>query len=408
MTGDTRSTLLQLLLMGDGLHNNDWGDQTNTNLQEIEDAIAATESISVASSLTLSATQSNNAVLNLTGTLASATVVTVPALSKIWLVVNSATMGGYSLTFTTGVSGGATVPVPAGFVGFLYCDGTNIETASTTLGANTVLANLGSGTTGVTYGQLLEALNLNTDDVPSFESLNINNAAGTARQIIIQTNGLSRWLLGAETTGETGGNAGSNFFLDAYSDAGSQIGRVLSVIRSTLAATWGGALTVAGNLTCNQTINAAVVQQGGYTLLPPSAVMAFACLVAPDGWLECDGSAVSRTIYANLFGECGSIYGAGDGSTTFNLPDYRGQFLRGYDHGKGVDTGRGMATYQADGIIDHTHSYNFPGTATANAGTNDVVDLNTTSQVTGAVSSPNGGGTETRPKNWSVMFCIKY
>jgi microcystin-dependent protein len=58
-------------------------------------------------------------------------------------------------------------------------------------------------------------------------------------------------------------------------------------------------------------------------------VKAFAGLTAPQGYLICDGSAVSRSQYANLFDVIGTSHGQGDGSTTFNLPDYRGQFLRG-------------------------------------------------------------------------------
>ncbi len=56
-------------------------------------------------------------------------------------------------------------------------------------------------------------------------------------------------------------------------------------------------------------------------------VLDFAGTTAPDGWLMCFGQAVSRTTYANLFAKIGTIYGAGDGSTTFNLPDCRGRAL---------------------------------------------------------------------------------
>lgn len=65
-------------------------------------------------------------------------------------------------------------------------------------------------------------------------------------------------------------------------------------------------------------------------VLPAGMVIAWAGTSAPTGWLLCDGSAVSRTTYANLFALMGVTHGQGDGSTTFNLPDYRGQFLRGY------------------------------------------------------------------------------
>ena len=60
---------------------------------------------------------------------------------------------------------------------------------------------------------------------------------------------------------------------------------------------------------------------------------------APSGFLKCNGQLVSRTTYASLFAVIGTTYGAGDGSTTFKLPDCRGEFLRGLDDGRGVDTG---------------------------------------------------------------------
>jgi microcystin-dependent protein len=62
---------------------------------------------------------------------------------------------------------------------------------------------------------------------------------------------------------------------------------------------------------------------------PVGVVFQFAGATAPSGWLLCNGSAISRTIYAKLFSILGTTYGSGDGSTSFNLPDYRGVFIRG-------------------------------------------------------------------------------
>jgi microcystin-dependent protein len=63
----------------------------------------------------------------------------------------------------------------------------------------------------------------------------------------------------------------------------------------------------------------------------------FARSSAPTGWLKCNGAAISRTDYADLFDSIGTTYGTGDGSTTFNLPDLRGEFVRCWDDGRGVD-----------------------------------------------------------------------
>jgi microcystin-dependent protein len=69
----------------------------------------------------------------------------------------------------------------------------------------------------------------------------------------------------------------------------------------------------------------------------------------PAGWLLCNGAAVSRTTFAALFAAIGTAHGSGDGSTTFNLPDYRGQFLRMVDGGAGRDPNTSTRTAMAPG-----------------------------------------------------------
>lgn len=76
----------------------------------------------------------------------------------------------------------------------------------------------------------------------------------------------------------------------------------------------------------------------------------FGMTTPPAGWLKANGAAVSRTTYAALFAAIGTTFGSGDGSTTFNLPDLRGEFIRGWDDGRGVDSGRGFGSFQAHGI----------------------------------------------------------
>ena len=72
---------------------------------------------------------------------------------------------------------------------------------------------------------------------------------------------------------------------------------------------------------------------------PPGTIVAFGGSTIPTGWLLCDGSPVSRATYAALFQAIGTAHGLGDTTTTFNLPDYRGTFLRGQDRGRGKDPG---------------------------------------------------------------------
>ncbi|MGT3071950.1 phage tail-collar fiber domain-containing protein [Pseudomonas putida] len=76
----------------------------------------------------------------------------------------------------------------------------------------------------------------------------------------------------------------------------------------------------------------------------------------PSGFLRCNGAAVSRTAYARLFTQIGTFYGAGDGVTTFNLPNPRGRFLRVLDDGQGLDVGRVLGSLQADELRSHAHT----------------------------------------------------
>jgi microcystin-dependent protein len=82
---------------------------------------------------------------------------------------------------------------------------------------------------------------------------------------------------------------------------------------------------------------------------PIGAVLAFAGTSSPTGYLLCDGSAISRTTYGALFAVIGTAHGTGDGSTTFNLPDYRGRFIRGVAGGSTLDQDRASRTAMATG-----------------------------------------------------------
>ena len=75
----------------------------------------------------------------------------------------------------------------------------------------------------------------------------------------------------------------------------------------------------------------------GIVALPAGMIAPFAMTTPPTGWLECNGAAISRSTYATLFAAIGTVHGAGDGSSTFNLPDLRASFIRGFDNSRGVD-----------------------------------------------------------------------
>ncbi|MBU1002379.1 MAG: tail fiber protein [Proteobacteria bacterium] len=147
-------------------------------------------------------------------------------------------------------------------------------------------------------------------------------------------------------------------------------------------------------------INALLASVG---VAPAGSVMAFGMSSAPTGWLPCDGTEVSRTDYAVLFSAVGETYGAGDGSSTFNLPDLRGEFVRGWDNERGVDAGRVMGSWQEDEFKSHTHTVFFNNAA----GTGDGDPKPQNIPGSQDVSTDATGGTETRPRNVALLYCIK-
>lgn len=157
------------------------------------------------------------------------------------------------------------------------------------------------------------------------------------------------------------------------------------------------------NILDGVTLTATQINQG---VVPSGAIMPFAMSTAPAGWLKANGALVSRTTYAALFSAIGTTFGSGDGSTTFALPDLRAEFLRGFDDGRGVDSGRVFGSLQAQAIESHTHT-----TSEGNASTGTFTGTNYAmlSNASGNTRQVNAaGGTETRPRNVALLYCIKF
>mgnify|MGYP003638793069 CR=1 FL=1 len=142
---------------------------------------------------------------------------------------------------------------------------------------------------------------------------------------------------------------------------------------------------------------------------PAGMVATFARSTAPTGWLKANGALVSRTAYANLFAAIGTTYGAGDGFNTFALPDARGEFIRGWDDGRGVDSGRSFGSSQAGMVGPHTHNAQHDNisnrTFVTSASTPNGAPLNVQTASgayrSGGNTSPTttNSGTETRPRS---------
>ena len=180
-------------------------------------------------------------------------------------------------------------------------------------------------------------------------------------------------------------------------------------------------------------------------------IQPFAMTTAPDGWLACDGSAVSRTTYGELFNAIGTTWGAGDGSTTFQVPKFEAAFLRGSGNHTSVmgntnafaggtlstisndsvqqqylgaqsgrvkiggpDTGwafigrqignHGMAYRTGTFYYDHTQGGNSPYSSQFNYSTS-MIDAGGTGTTSGGTYR---GGGETKPFSASIRYMIKY
>ena len=176
--------------------------------------------------------------------------------------------------------------------------------------------------------------------------------------------------------------------------------------------------------------------------VPSGAVFCIAVASVPSGYLECNGQSVSRTTFAALFAVIGTQYGASN-SSTFKVPDLRGEFIRGFDNGRGVDSGRSVASSQSHQHPQHNHAVSASSSSSVNdSGHNHRVRVGTSGSGGGnvsdrdsqnpgnfvsnqienattgisvststSISQSNRGGTsnssETRPRNIAMMYVIK-
>tara|TARA_Y100001972_G_scaffold89224_1_gene109117 strand:- start:3 stop:1565 length:1563 start_codon:yes stop_codon:yes gene_type:complete len=161
-----------------------------------------------------------------------------------------------------------------------------------------------------------------------------------------------------------------------------------AVVTGTLsaAATTASSLTVNGATQVNGdlTVTGTATISGGISALPPGAVVPFAGdnTNTLTGFLVCDGTAVSRETYSTLFGIIGDTYGAGDGSTTFNLPNLEDRFPMGATTPKPVGTtGGGTATLAEENLPAHSHTYS------KTTGVSTSISLSSGSQVD--INSPD-------------------
>lgn len=266
-----------------------------------------------------------------------------------------------------------------------------------------------------------------TQDLSTVISLWCGTATGTGNAIILSPSPVITVLtIGQTYAGLIANNNSGPTTLQISAIAAKNV----NVNSSTgLGALQGGEL-VAGNIGLflwNGTVF--ILQNPVLIAVLPGTIINWSANTPPTGYFECNGAAVSRTTYATLFGVTGTTFGPGDGSTTFNLPDMRGYFARGWDDGAGIDPTRAFGSTQTDLLKSHTHSITDPGHTHAPGGpggsftiaddSSSIIFIQTGSGITASrealtasdttgVTNANTGGSETRPVNVALMFCIKF
>jgi hypothetical protein len=314
---DSTSSALQLLLMGKGLHVNDWGTQTSNNLLKLEAAIAGRTDITLGSlDYTLSDTEARSAYIVAAGTLSNDVNVIVPARAHSWMFYNNASAHNVIIKLAAGGSSVTLTPANRGYL--IWTD----------------------GATGV-Y-QLTDPAGIATASGNASAALTLANAA--------------------------------------LPKAGGTMTGAINLGGFTLSN--GGAPSATTDLTTKTYVDTAIsTGVGSIQAIPAGMIAAFNTASCPTGWAETNGSA----------------YGL----------DLRGYFVRAWDHGRGVDTGRGQGSTQADAVQDHTHSIasalqaGFGFGFTGNSGSTGA-----SITATGSMASGNAAS-ETRVKNVALLHCAK-
>ena len=299
------TTSLKIQEIGNGEQSGVWGSKTNTNWTLIEQAVAGVQTITMSNSnYTLTnlngvSDEARNMVLVVQGTNSGIYQVIIPVNQPKMYVVSNQTTGGYAITIgTTGV-GGTLISIPNGVTAQVYTDGTNTYSAQTgsagNFNVNGTLTASGIADTGA-----LSAASLSVSGALSAASLSVSGATSLAT------------------------------------------GSISGIMTAPTATTGTNTTQLATTAFVNASITANPGVLSGSLLMWPTTS-------APTGYLNCDGTAVSRSTYASLFAVVSTTFGSGDGSTTFNLPNYTNRMPYGATIGSTGGSANAI-------VVSHTHT----------------------------------------------------
>jgi len=294
----TYTTNLRLVKQGDGDNPNTWGQVLNDGvISLIDDAIAGFTTVSIGTAATVTLTenqgsgdQARQAILELKGSVGgthSAINILIPNNSKTYLVRNSVAYASAGADIIMKVAGQTGVTIPTGGV----FGGTGTGT-----GTSFVLTN---GAASYTHN--------------SFKNIVVDET--------VTIGGKATFKNAVSVSGDTVIN-GSTVL------AGTA--RLDSTVTVAGAAVFKGDVHVSSKV-CASAYYGDGSNLGGLPSMPTGAIITWTVTAAPSGYHSCNGAAISRSTYSALFAVVSSLYGDGDGSSTFNVPDLRGRFMAGYN-----------------------------------------------------------------------------
>ena len=307
----TFTTNIRLTKQGDGDNPNTWGQVLNDGvISLIDDAIAGFTTVSIGTAATVTLTenqgsgdQARSAILELKGSVGgthSTINILIPNNSKTYLVRNSVAYASAGADVIMKVAGQTGVTIPTGGV---------FEGTGTGTGTSFVLTN-----GAASYVQ------------NSFRNLVVDDDV----------------TIGGNTTFKTNVSVSGGLVVGSSVSLGGNV-NIGGTVTVGGAATFLSTVTVKGDVHVSSKVCASAYYGSGSNLtglpsMPTGAIIPYAVTAAPSGYLLCDGTAVSRSTYAALFAIVSSLYGDGDTSSTFNVPDLRGKFMGGWDAGTSVLT----------------------------------------------------------------------
>ena len=297
----TFTTNLRLNKQGDGDNPNSWGQVLNNGvISLVDDAVAGYTTISVGTTATVTLTenqgsgdQARSAFLEIKGSVGgshSTINVLIPNNSKSYVVRNSVSYASAGADVILKVAGNTGVTIRPTENQFVITNGTSVFNVAPT----------------------------------EFSSLTVTGAATFESTVTVEGNGTFKGQVSTNSDMAVGGNfavSGGSTFSGTVTIAGANVQAANAKVCASAFHGDGSNLT-------------------GIVAMPTGAIVPFGGSSAPTGFLLCSGQAVSRSTYSALFGVISTTYGAGDESSTFNLPDLRGRVVAGQDDMGGTSADR--------------------------------------------------------------------